>query len=59
MQKVGTAGPVFAGGDCFTDGRNGETRIQVVAQRTSRLELLLWSDDLTLSSQSVARYEAG
>lgn len=59
MEKIGTASPVFAGGDCFTDGRSGETRIQVVAQRTSRLELLLWSDDLTLSSRSVARFEAG
>ena len=59
MQKTGTATPVFSDGTCFTDGRANESRIQVVGRRTSTLELLVWSDDLDLSSQSVVRYEAG
>lgn len=59
MQKAGTASAVFSDGTCFSDGRANESRIQVVTRRTSKLELLVWSDDLTLSSQSVVRYEAG
>jgi Flp pilus assembly protein TadG len=59
LEKTGTASAVLSDGTCFADGRANESRIQVVGRRTSKLELLVWSDDLTLSSQSVARYEAG
>ena len=59
LQKSGTASPVLSDGSCFTDGRVGESRIQIQGERTSRLELLVWSRDLSLSSQSVARFEAG
>ena len=58
MQRSGIATPVFTDGKCFSDGRAGETRIQVTAQRTSTLELLVWSRDLLLSSHSVVRFEA-
>ncbi|HVM08422.1 MAG TPA: TadE family protein [Acidimicrobiales bacterium] len=59
MERVGTASPVFTNGDCFSDGRSGESRVQVIGRRTSRFELLVWSDDLNLSSEAVARFEAG
>jgi Flp pilus assembly protein TadG len=46
------------GGFCKADTRT-EPRIQVVAQRTSKLEMvLLPSPTLTLSSEAVARFEA-
>ena len=59
FEKTGTATPVLSDGTCFTDGRANESRIQVVGRRTSKLELLVWADDLTLSSRSVVRFEAG
>lgn len=59
MQKAGTSSAVFSDGTCFADGRTNESRIQVAGRRTSKLELLVWSNDLTLSSQSVVRFEAG
>ncbi len=54
-----TGGSVaFTNGTCIADdGRSGETRVQVVAQRSSTLEALLYSRDLTLSSHAVARFE--
>lgn len=49
----------FADGTCFADSRPAaEPRVQVVTSRTSKLEALLWSRDLLLRSQAVARYEA-
>jgi hypothetical protein len=51
-------GGTFGAGPCVSDGRT-EPRIQVVAQRTSKLEALVFSRDLPLSSQAVARFEAG
>lgn len=49
----------FADGTCFVDARPpGEARVQVVTARESKLEALLWSRDLLLRSQSVAKYEA-
>ncbi len=41
-----------------SDGRDGETRVQVVATRTSTLEALVFSEDLVLRSHAVARFEA-
>lgn len=51
---------VTPGGKCFDDGRgpNTELRVQVSAQRDGKLELLLRSKNLTLTSQSVTRFEA-
>jgi hypothetical protein len=46
-------------GTCFTDGRgDAERRVQVSAQRDGKLELVLRSTDLKLTSQSVTRFEA-
>lgn len=46
-------------GTCFGDGRgDAERRVQVGAQRDGKLELLLRSTDLTLTSRSVTRFEA-
>lgn len=56
--QTGTA-VSYVSAPCATDGRAGETRVQVVAARSSTLEALLWSRDLSLSSTSVARFEAG
>ena len=58
-QVTGTASPVQSPGTCIAnDGRAGETRVQVVASRTSRLEALVFSRDLTVGSHAVARFEA-
>lgn len=44
---------------CFLDGRpDGERRVQVTAQRDGKLEYLVSSSNLTLSSKSVTRFEA-
>lgn len=58
FQLVGTASGVASDGTCFTDGRSNEARVQVVAERTSTLELLVTARDLRLNAQSVARFEA-
>lgn len=48
----------FTNGTCIADdGRAGETRVQVVARRTSTLEALVFSRDLALQSHAVARFE--
>ncbi|HUP84127.1 MAG TPA: TadE family protein [Acidimicrobiales bacterium] len=58
-EVVGTAAPVLADGTCIgADGRNGETRVQVVVGRTSTLEALVFSRDLALESHAVARFES-
>ena len=55
---VGTA-VSFSNAPCFTDGRPAnETRVQVSGTRQSKFEALLWSNDLTLTSKSITRYEA-
>lgn len=57
-EEPGTA-LVVADGRCFADGRPAsETRVQVVTERTSTLEALVWSRELTLRGQAVARFEA-
>lgn len=55
-----TSGPAAIGnGTCFADNRPpGEVRVQVVAERTSDLEAIAWSQTLTLRSRAVTRYEA-
>lgn len=57
-RAVGTASPVVESQPCLAnDGRSGEARVQVVASRTSELEVLVYSRNLTLSSHAVARAE--
>ncbi len=49
----------FTDAPCVVDdGRAGETRVQVVTRRVSKLEALVFSRDLSLDAQAVARYEA-
>jgi hypothetical protein len=49
----------FSNGACIAvDGRAGESRVQVVAQRRSTFEALLFSRSLVLDSHAVARFEA-
>lgn len=56
-QQVGTA-VAFTDAPCLTgDGRN-ETRVQVLAGRTSTLQALVFSRELVLRSHAVARHEA-
>jgi hypothetical protein len=56
--QVGTA-VSFTDAPCIAnDGRAGESRVQVVTKRSSKLEALVWSRDLSLSAQAVARFEA-
>ena len=58
-EVTGTASAVQSAGPCLADdGRAGETRVQVVAQRSSKLEALVYSRDLTVGSHAVARFEA-
>lgn len=55
---VGTA-VSFTSAPCFVDGRPAnESRVQVTGSRISRFEALVWSNDLTLRSRSITRYEA-
>ena len=55
----GSATPVLSTGTCIADdGRAGETRVQVVGRRTSELEALVFSRNLTVSSHAVARFES-
>ena len=57
-QTVGTAAPVIESQPCLADdGRSGEARVQVLAQRSSELEVLVYNRNLTLSSHAVARFE--
>lgn len=57
-QTVGAASPVVESQPCIADdGRSGEARVQIVASRTSELEVLVYSRTLTLSSHAVARAE--
>jgi hypothetical protein len=58
VQMVGSA-TSYGDSSCFTDGRGSEARVQVVGARDSKLETLVWSRDLSLSSRAVSRYEAG
>lgn len=56
--QIGTA-VSFTDAPCIADdGRAGETRVQVVGARTSKLEALVFSRDLDLTSRAVARFEA-
>lgn len=55
--RVGSS-TTFSNATCFTDGRTGESRVQVVGSRPSTLEALVWSRDLDLLSRAVARFEA-
>lgn len=59
QRTVGTATPVTEPLPCIdNDGRTGEARVQVVAQRTSNLEALVFSRELVLGSHAVARSES-
>lgn len=59
-EVIGASSPVQSAGTCVADdGRAGETRVQVVAQRSSRLEALVFSRNLTVGSHAVARFEGG
>lgn len=42
---------------CFSDGRSGEPRVQVAVQRDTDFQVIVFSTDLTLSAEAVARYE--
>ena len=58
-EAIGSATGVPSNGTCLADdGRTGETRVQVVTQRTSELEALVFSRNLTLQSHAVARFES-
>ena len=67
-EKSGPAAAVYTNGAvtntsswCFNDGRgtNGsERRVQVVARRSSRFDAILFSSNLMLTGDGVARFEA-
>ncbi|MEX2555744.1 MAG: TadE/TadG family type IV pilus assembly protein [Actinomycetota bacterium] len=67
-EKSGAGAAVYTNGStgtpatwCFDDGRGSdgnERRVQVVVRRNSQFDALLWSTDLTLTSEAVARYES-
>ena len=42
--------------ECFSDGRS-EARVQVVAQRDTSIQAVVFSTDITLSAPAAARYE--
>jgi Flp pilus assembly protein TadG len=65
ISSAGTSSMTEVGGarspgtsECFSDGRpSDEHRVQVVVERGATINALLFTDDVTLSSESVARYE--
>lgn len=57
-RAVGSATPVLEDLPCIDNDGRTETRVQVVGERTSRFEALVFSRDLTLRSHAVARSES-
>jgi hypothetical protein len=58
-RTAGVDGALTTGSPCFSDGRpDSERRVQVVGQRAGKIEYLLGSSTLILSSRSVTRFEA-
>jgi Flp pilus assembly protein TadG len=58
-QTGGVSGGV-ATTPCFADGRpNDEARVQVVAQRSTSIQAVLFTRNITLSASSAARFERG
>lgn len=57
VQIVGSA-TSYSDATCFIDGRGSEARVQVVGARSSKLEALVWSEDLAITSHAVSRFEA-
>jgi hypothetical protein len=56
-ESGGTVG--YAAEPCFNDGRpNSERRVQVMIQRTTELNALIYRRQVTLTGKSVARFEA-
>ena len=50
--------PATASSECFSDGRPpGEARVQVVTQRDTSIQAVVFSTDVTLSAPAAARYE--
>lgn len=59
LRTVGSATPVTEPLPCIADdGRTGEARVQVVGERLSNLEALVFSRELVLESHAVARFES-
>lgn len=57
-RALGTATPVLENLHCIDNDGRSETRVQVVGERTSRFEALVFSRELTLRSHAVARFES-
>lgn len=59
LVRAAAATDTVTDGTCFDDGRgDAERRVQVSAKRDGKLELVLTSSDLTLTSRSATRFEA-
>jgi Flp pilus assembly pilin Flp len=53
-------GPDTSGTECFTDGLTGDAdvpRAQVVVERETEIQAVLFAIDITVSGDAVARYE--
>lgn len=59
VTDVGGVTGGIQGGGCFSDGRSDEARVQVLVERETTLEVVVFSRDVTLSASSAARYERG
>lgn len=46
-----------ANSPCFTDDRPGEAKVQVAVQRDTDFQIIVFSTDITLTSEAAARYE--
>ena len=58
MDSGGTVG-YAASEKCFNDGRpDNEQRVQVVLERASEINALIYKQTITVTGRSVARYEA-
>ncbi len=62
VQSAGVTGPLASGptATCFDDGRpDNERRVQVVTERTTTIQAVLFAVDVNLSTPSAARFERG
>jgi Flp pilus assembly protein TadG len=60
LNAAGTRGPTTPTTECFTDGLTGDAdvpRIQVVVERETEIQAVLFAIDITVSGNAVARYE--
>jgi Flp pilus assembly protein TadG len=59
-RRIDTGGTVSysTGSSCYSDSLGSESRVQAVLQRSGTINVVLFSSDVTVKGQAVARFEA-